>query len=128
MSEPKEKQKPAAKWKDFKKEMQQKRLKQGKITRGVSETKVQELIVQQLTSKVSGKAQKFNRIGPREFVAFPQEHLTIPFIKDACLEHFRERIGEGMTCDVLASEQGPSCHSLDQIPNKKLIHTRFLKK
>lgn len=29
-------------------------------------------------------------------------------------------------CDVLAGEQGPSCKTLDQIPNLKLIHVRFV--
>lgn len=31
-----------------------------------------------------------------------------------------------MVCDVLAGEQGPSCSSIKQIPNVKLIHVRFI--
>ena len=31
-----------------------------------------------------------------------------------------------MICDVLAGEQGPSCASLDQIPDLKVVHVRFI--
>ena len=36
-----------------------------------------ELVVQRLNSTVSGKAQKFSRIGPREFVPYPHDDLTV---------------------------------------------------
>ena len=36
-----------------------------------------ELVVQRLSSTVSGKAQKFSRIGPRGFVPYPHDDLTV---------------------------------------------------
>ena len=31
-----------------------------------------------------------------------------------------------MVCDVLTGQQGPSCTNVKQIPNRKLIHVRFI--
>ena len=85
-----------------------------------------ELIVQRLSSTVSGKAQKFSRIGPREFVPYPHDDLTVCGIKDACLSHFGKRV-TGMECDILAGEQGPSCKTLEQISDfNKVIHVHFV--
>ena len=88
--------------------------------------KVDHLTVQRLSSDVSGKAQKFSRIGPREFVSYPHGDLTIDNIKKACETHFLSQLKMNVECDILAGEQGPSCSSLDQIPNLKLIHIRFV--
>ena len=88
--------------------------------------KVDQLTVQRLSSDVSGKAQKFSRIGPREFVSYPYGDLTMEGIKKACEAHFLSQLKMHAECDVLAGEQGPSCSSLDQIPNLKLIHIRFV--
>ena len=93
-----------------------------------------EITVQRLSADVSGKAQKYSRIGPREFVHLYDdddedlynEELTIERIKDACLKHFAPKVGSNVVCDILASEQGPSCASLKQIPNMKLIYVRFI--
>ena len=82
--------------------------------------------VQRLSSDVFGKAQKFSRIGPREFVSYPHGNLTINNIKKACEAHFLSQLKMNVECDVLAGEQGPSCSTLDQIPNLKLIHIRFV--
>lgn len=52
-----------------------------------------ELTVQRLSSEVSGKAQKYTRIGPREFVPFNSEDkLTIESIKCACERHFAMQV------------------------------------
>ena len=48
----------------------------------------QELVVQRLSSEVSGKAQKYTRVGPREFVQYDEEELSIEGIKAACEKHF----------------------------------------
>ena len=85
-----------------------------------------ELTVQRLSSEVAGKQQKYTRIGPREFVDFSGRELTIANIKEACTSHFASKIGAGMVCDILAGEQGPSCGTIKQIPNTKLIHVRFI--
>eukprot|EP00112_Aurelia_sp_Birch-Aquarium-sp1_P008487 Seg1936.5 transcript_id=Seg1936.5/GoldUCD/mRNA.D3Y31 product="Eukaryotic elongation factor 2 kinase" protein_id=Seg1936.5/GoldUCD/D3Y31 len=85
------------------------------------------LLDPRLSSSVSGKAQKFSRIGAREFVPYGKADLTIDGIKGACENHFKLILGNGFKCDILAGEQGPSCTTVSQIPNLKLIHVRFLK-
>ena len=53
----------------------------------------QELVVQRLSSEVSGKAQKYTRVGPCEFVQYDEEELSIEGIKVACEKHFLTLIG-----------------------------------
>jgi len=113
-----------AQWRNFQTQMRQKRTGKKKENDGIG---TDEIIIQRLSSEVSGKAQKYSRVGPREFVDFGEERdLTIPNIKEACLKHFRSKIGPNMICDVVAGEQGPSCTSTKQIPNMKLIYVRFI--
>ena len=82
-----------------------------------------------LSSEVSGKAQKFSRIGVREFVPFGDyEDITLPNIKLACEKHFLPTVGKSVMCDVLAGEQGPSSSTLEQIPDLKLIHIQFIER
>ena len=64
---------------------------------------------------------KYSREGPRDFVPFEYAEITIDNIKKACQKHFKEH----RDCDVLASEQGPSCSRIDQLPSLKIIHIRF---
>ena len=111
----------SGKWKKFKEEMKLKR-----TGKKCSNDTREEIIVQRLSSSVSGKAQKYTRVGPREFVEFGNQELTIDSIKDACMKHFGPKIGENLVCDVLAGEQGPSCSNIKQVPNLKLIHVRFI--
>ena len=85
-----------------------------------------ELTVQRLSSEVSGKAQKYARIGPREFVPFTEDELTIENIKRCCERHFATQVGTSLVCDILAGEQGPSCKTLEQIPDMKVIYVRFV--
>ena len=112
-------------WKKFKEAMKQKRIgKKQEKAKDSKETK-EEIVVQRLTSEVSGKAQKYLRVGPREFVHVGKQELTFENIQKACLKHFSSKVGPGMYCDILAGEQGPSCSNLKQIPDMKLIHIRF---
>ena len=86
-----------------------------------------ELTIQRLSSEVSGKAQKYARVGPREFVSFhADDELTIENIKSACEKHFAPQLGSTLACDVLAGEQGPSCKTVEQIPDLKVIYVRFI--
>ena len=87
-----------------------------------------ELTIQRLSSSVEGKAQKYSRIRPREFIPYKNSDITIDGIKQACLIHFQTKghIGKGMEVDILAGERGPTCTSLHQIPDLKLIHVRFI--
>lgn len=117
-------------WKKFTTAMKEKRVSKNKAGSGpAGNTKVLkkgEIIVQRLSSDVQGKAQKYGRIGPREFVPFPYDELTLENIKDACQNHFKSRIDKNTVCDILAGDQGPSCSLLEQIPNFNVIHVRFV--
>ena len=73
---------------------------------------------------MSGKQQKYSRVGPREFVAYEYEEVTAENIKAACRKHFKPKLGT--VCDILAGEQGPSCKSVDQIPDLRVMHIRFI--
>ena len=64
---------------------------------------------------------KYLRERPRDFVPFDYEEVTIDNTKKAYQKHFNEY----KKCDVLASEQGPSCSRIDQLPSLKIIHIRF---
>ena len=114
-------------WRKLNQKIKEKRAKKG----GQSSRKFQgdQLTIQRLSSEVSGKAQKYARVGPREFVPIDtNEELTTNAIKRACKLHFADLVGSNMECDILAGEQGPSCNTVDQIPNLKLIHVRFVGK
>ena len=82
------------------------------------------MTVQRLSSEVSGKAQKYARMGAREFVPYDFDELTLDYIKEACKQHFET--DEEMLCDVLVGEQGPSCASLEQLPDTMVIFVRFI--
>ena len=106
--------------------MKEKRLKKGAKEAACSKKEFETIVVQRLSAEVSGKAQKYSRVGAREFVSFEEfGELTIQNIKDACMKHFGINDGK-MTCDVLAGEQGPSCTSVKQLPSFKVIHVRFV--
>ena len=74
----------------------------------VEESKVaEEIVVQRMSAHVSGKQQKYSRIGAQEYVRFEQDELSIQNIKDTCQTHFRPQIEKDLVCDVLAGERGP---------------------
>ena len=114
-----------ASWKNFKNAMKEKRAGKRKAPSHDILQK-EEIVIQRLSPEVSGKAQKYSRIGAREFVPFEYEEVTLHHIKNACKRHFAPVVGERMVCDVLAGEQGPSCTSLEQIPDLKVVHVRFI--
>ena len=90
--------------------------------KGVKETKISALLVQRLSTEPKPTTMKYSQEGPRDFVPFEYEEVTIDNIKKACQKHFKEH----RNCDVLASEQGPSCSRIDQLPSFKIIHIRFM--
>lgn len=117
----------AAQWKKLHKKITEKKTKKGSQTS--RKFQGEELTIQRLSSEVSGKVQKYARIEPREFVPIDaKEDLTIKSIKLACDWHFAPQICTNLACDVLAGEQGPSCKTVDQIPDLKVIHIRFVGK
>ena len=105
-------------WEKFKNKMKEK-------DSGKSAKELGTIVIQRLSAEVSGKAQKYSRVGAREFVSFEDfDELSISNIKKACMKHYG--MLETMLCDVLAGEQGPSCSSVKQLPNLKVIHVRFI--
>ena len=120
-------------WEEFRKKIKMKRTgnKPGNVASGggVGNSILQsgEIIVQRLSAEVSGKAQKYTRIGAREFVEFKYPEVTLENIKSSCENHFKSQLGSDYYCDILAGDQGPSCSSLSHIPNLKVIHVRFVR-
>lgn len=67
------------------------------------------MTAEHLSTEVSGKAQKYMRIGPQEFVPFDKSlEMTIENIKIACERYFIPKTGKHLVCDILAGEQGTS--------------------
>lgn len=72
-------------------------------------------------SRVTGKAQKYTKMGPREFVPFEDDKdFSLEKIKFACEEHFAPVVGTDVP-----GEQGPSCKSIEHIPDQKLFTSDF---
>ena len=63
------------------------------------------LTVQQMSSSVDGKYQKYCRVRSLESVnLFSEGALSIQTIKEACTIHYKEY---GKKCDILMGERGP---------------------
>ena len=83
------------------------------------------ITVQRLSSSVEGRYEKYARIGALTSVPLGCEP-TIQNIKEACKHHFD--VADGIYCDVLAGERGPSWSETSQISNWKVIHVRFIER
>ena len=119
-----------AKFKDYKKEISAKRQKRntdsgtGKFGVKIKDIlQHKEIIVQRLSADVTGKAQKFFRMGPQEFVKYYEDDITIEGIKNACNEHYKLA-----NCDVLVGERGPSARHLDHLSTLNIVFVRFLER
>ena len=75
-----------------------------------------EIIGQRLSAEPKGNSMKYVKQGPREFVPFDYSEVTLENVKRACKVHYQENL---TTCDILASEQGPSCSRFGQIQASK---------
>ena len=114
-----------AEWRKFAAKQKAKRRGKNQV---VEESKVaEEIVVQRMSGDVSGKQQKYSRIGAQEYVPFEQDELSIHNIKEAGQKYFGPQIEKDLVCDVLAGERGPSCNKMAQIPNKKVFYVRFVK-
>ena len=80
-----------------------------------------------MSADVSGKQQKYTRIGPQEYMPFEHKEITIANIKNACKKHFSLQIEKHVICDVLAGEYGPSYEKMAHVPNRKVFYIRFIK-
>ena len=68
-------------------------------------------------------------MGATQFVPYSYGELTMENIKEACIRHFTRQfqLGKNEACDVLAGDQGPSCVSMSQIPDLRVILFGFIK-
>ena len=118
-------------WNDFRKKVKAKRTgknENGASGAGANIMQSGEMVVQRLSAEVSGKAQKYTRVGAREFVPDTFPDITLENIKVSCIKHFQSSLGGSkFEFDILAGEQGPSCKTLSHIPDMKVIHVRFVK-
>ena len=118
-------------WRNFQKKMKEKRVpgKEKKAKgKGAVALPDDTITVQRLSAEVTGKLQKYSRIGARVFVSYEFEEYAIENIKSACMKHFGIPEDGILCCDILAGEQGPSCFSVKQIPDFKVIHVRFIER
>ena len=83
-----------------------------------------DILVQRMSSTASGRLKKFEPLDTRDFFPFGDyDDLTIANIKEACEKCYQAPEG---SCDILASDRGPSCTKLEQIKGKKVYYIRFL--
>ena len=83
-----------------------------------------DILVQRMSSTASGRLKKFEPLDTRDFVPFGEyDDLTIENIKEACEKYYQAPAG---SCDILASDRGPSCTKLEQVKGKKVYFICFL--
>ena len=83
-----------------------------------------DILVQRISSTASGRLKKFEPLDTRDFVPFGDyDDLTIANIKEASEKYYQAPEG---SCDILASDMGPSRNKLEQIKGKKVYFIRFL--
>ena len=109
------------KWQKFEEDVATKRKKKDRSN--TKDSLPSDIMVQRLSPSPSGRLKKFHPLDTREFVSFPNEKFNLENIKKACEKHYEMPQG---SCDVLASDRGPSCSRLEQIENKKFYFVRFL--
>lgn len=121
-------------WANFAATMKGKRLKrtsnereEKKVDLGANIIRSKEMIVQQLDSQPSGVAMKYRKVGPQVFVEYDYDEISLDNIKKACHKHFYNELPTGMSCDIVASQNGPSCTKLSHITDFKKLFVRFVK-
>ena len=112
-------------WAAFERRVGLKRIEgQEKKTRAGGVKVPSDILVQRMSSVASGRLKKYEPLDTRDFVPFEDyDELSIDNIKDAC-ERFYNPPQD--TCDILASDRGPSCNRFEQLKGKKVFFIRFL--
>ena len=112
-------------WEDFVARVGMKRSGAGEGKKGAGAKAVpNDILVQRMSSTASGRLKKFEPLDTRDFFPFGDyDDLTIANIKEACKKYYQAPEG---SCDILASDRGPSCTKLEQIKGKKVYFIRFL--
>ena len=83
-----------------------------------------DILVQRMSSTASGRLKKYEPLDTRDFVPFEDyEELNLENIKEACERFYNAPAG---SCDILASDRGPSCSKFEQIKGRKVFFIRFL--
>ena len=93
-------------WEDFETRVGIKRSGGGK--KETRKAAPNDILVQRMSSTASGRLKKFEPLDTRDF--------TIENIKESCEKYYQAPEG---SCDILASDRGPSCTKLEQIKGKK---------
>ena len=62
-----------------------------------------ELVIQHSSEEVTGKVQKYAKMGARHFVPHSCGQFTIENFKEVCIRHFTHQfqLGKNVVCDVL---------------------------
>ena len=106
------------KWEDFEARVGMKRSGGGERKKGANaKTVPNDILVQRMSSTASGRLKKFEPLDTRDFVPFGD------YDEEACEKYYQ--VLEG-SCNILASDRGPSCTKLEQIKGKKVYFIRFL--
>ena len=96
-------------------------------------TVVEEIEMQRMSADVLGKQQRYRRIGARKKSLYrtkkplQDEEMTIAYIKDAWMNHFKPHIEKDLIGDALGVKRSPSCEKMTHIPNQKVFYVRFIK-
>lgn len=109
-------------WDDFEKRVGMKRT--GNDAKKAGTKLPNDILVQRMSPTASGRLKKFEPLDTRDFIPFDNyEELTLDNIKDACEKFYKAPEG---SCDILASDRGPSCTKLEQLKGKKVFFIRFI--
>ena len=84
-----------------------------------------DILVQRMSTLPSGRMKKYEPMDTRDFVPFAckYDELNIENIKTACESFYNAPAG---SCDILASDRGPSCSTMEQVKGKKVYLIRFV--
>ena len=108
-------------WEEFEKRVGNKRNNAKKPAVGKVPS---DILVQRMSSTASGRLKKYEPLDTRDFVPFEDyEELNLENIKEACEKFYNAPAG---SCDILASDRGPSCSKFEQIKGRKVFFIRFL--
>ena len=81
-----------------------------------------EIVVQLISSELKKTTVKYSKEGPRIFVPYHYDEITIENIVEPCEIFFCQH----HLCDILASEMGSSYTRVEKIPHFKILYIRFI--
>ena len=109
-------------WDDFEKRVGMKRT--GSDAKKTGTKAPNDILVQWMSPTASGRLKKFEPLDTRDFIPFDEyEELTLDNIKEACEKFYK---APEDSCDILASDRGPSCIKLEKLKGKKVFFIRFI--